>query len=151
MALKNFQIQAGRGNIFELNFDGKNVVVIDDSYNASVVSMKAGLKHAENLKKILGKKRLVAALGDMLELGDKSDELHEEVVNHLGQLEVDFAVMVGKKMGLSAQKNLTKSHLIFSDSSSANLEVRNFLRDGDLLYLKGSRGTKMEILIKNLL
>ena len=112
--------------------------------------MLSGLDHATNLKKSLGKKRVVAALGDMRELGEKSVELHEEVTNYLAQLHIDFAVLVGSNM-IAAAKNLpANSYKTFPDSAAAGLEIKDFLQDGDILYLKGSRGTKMEKVIENL-
>jgi len=150
LVLKNLKTYDGRGKAIEIKIDEKNITIIDDSYNASVPSMLAGLEHATNLKKTLGKKRVVAALGDMRELGEKSVELHEEVTNYLAQLHIDFAVLVGENITLAA-KNLPKnSYKTFPDSSAAALEIKDFLQDGDILYVKGSRGTRMEKIIENL-
>lgn len=150
-ALKNLQIPAGRGKVSEVKFGEKNVTIIDDSYNASVLSMRAGLEHAADLKKILHKRRVIAALGDMLELGEKSVELHDEVANYLAQFHIDFALLVGENMTKAAKKLPKNSYKTFPDSSSASLEIEDLLQDGDILYLKGSRGTKMEKLIENLI
>ncbi len=145
-ALKNLQSKDGRGKITECN----GVAIIDESYNASLLSMRAGLEYAVGQKKFLGKKRVVAALGDMLELGEKSSEIHEKTVNFLSEFGIDFAVLVGEKMSAAA-KNLPKnSYQIFPDSSNASLAIKDLVRDGDILYIKGSRGMKMETIIKNL-
>jgi UDP-N-acetylmuramoyl-tripeptide--D-alanyl-D-alanine ligase len=128
----------------------KNITIIDDSYNASLLSMRSGLEYAANLKNALGKKRVIAALGDMRELGEKSDELHEKVVKYLEEFHIDFAVLVGESMKKASQKLPTKLYKTFFDSTVASLEIEGFLNDGDILYLKGSRGTKMEKLIENL-
>jgi UDP-N-acetylmuramoyl-tripeptide--D-alanyl-D-alanine ligase len=150
VALEELEIPDGRGKAFVIKIDGKNVIVIDDTYNASVLSMKAGIDHAMNLKKILGKKRVVAALGDMLELGEKSVELHEEVIEHLKNSHADFAVLVGKEMTRAAKILPANSCKAFPDSAAASLEIKGLLNDGDILYLKGSRGTKMEKIIEQL-
>lgn len=139
---------AGRGNAFEVKVAGKNITIIDDTYNASVLSIEAGLEYALELKVALNKKRVIAALGDMLELGEKSVELHEEVANYLAKLHINFAVLVGKNMTEAAKKLPQNSYKTFLDSSSASLEIQNLLKDGDILYLKGSRGMKMEKLIE---
>ncbi|MBU6140200.1 MAG: UDP-N-acetylmuramoyl-tripeptide--D-alanyl-D-alanine ligase [Proteobacteria bacterium] len=145
-ALKNLQNKEGRGKIIEWN----GIPIIDESYNASLPSMRAGLEYASNQKKFLGKKRVVALLGDMLELGEKSAEIHEKTVNLLSEFNIDFAVLVGEKMSAAA-KNLPKnSYQTFSNSSSASLAIKDLLRDGDILYVKGSRGMKMENIIKGL-
>lgn len=150
LSLKQIEESAGRGKVTEIKIDNKNITIIDDSYNASVLSMKCGIEYVTNLKKILGKKRVVAALGDMLELGEKSVELHEEVANYLNQFHIDFAILVGEKMTESSKKLPKNSYKTFLNSTAASLEIKDLLQDQDILYLKGSRGTKMEKLLENL-
>ncbi len=140
----------GRGKAFEINLAGKNITIIDDSYNASVLSIEAGLEYAIELKTALNKKRVIAALGDMLELGEKSIELHEEVANYLALLHINFAILVGKNMTEAAKKLPNNSYKTFSDSATASLEIQDLVQDGDIIYVKGSRGTKMEKIIENL-
>jgi UDP-N-acetylmuramoyl-tripeptide--D-alanyl-D-alanine ligase len=145
-ALKNLEIKNGRGKISQIN----GITVIDESYNASVLSMKAGFEYALNVKSAQNKKRIVVAIGDMLELGEKSEELHKKVVSFITELGIDFVILVGEKMS-SAAKNLSKnSYQTFSDSNSAALAASKILRDGDILYVKGSRGMKMENIIQKL-
>ena len=86
----------------------------------------------------------------MLELGEKSVELHEEITNYLKEFEINFAILVGEKMTDAAKKLATNSYKTFLDSTAASLEVEGILEDGDILYVKGSRGTKMEKLIEKL-
>lgn len=148
--LTKFENSLGRGKAFEINFEGKNLTIIDDSYNASVLSIKSGLEYAVELKSALNKKRVLVALGDMLELGEKSVELHEEVTNYLAQLHINFAVLVGQNMIESAKKLPKNSYKTFPDSSAASLEIQDFLEDGDIVYVKGSRGMKMEKIINKL-
>lgn len=150
LELKLLENGNGRGNIFDVNFDQKNVTIIDDSYNASAISIRAGLDHILDLKSALAKTRSVAALGDMLELGSKSQELHAAVAQYLQEFSIDFAILVGEKM-IEAAKNLPQdSYITFLDSASASLEIKNLLKDGDILYVKGSRGMKMEKLIEKI-
>jgi UDP-N-acetylmuramoyl-tripeptide--D-alanyl-D-alanine ligase len=150
-SFKNLETTSGRGEIFEKKIDGKNIIIVDDSYNASVLSMRSGIEYANSLKQNLRKNRVIVALGDMLELGKNSVELHKEVIKFLEEFKIDFAVLVGKNMTEAAQKNLKISHKTFLDSSSASLEIKNFLQDEDVLYIKGSRGIKMEKIIENLI
>lgn len=150
-AFKKLQTPSGRGKIIEAEIAAKKIIIIDDSYNASLLSMRAGLEHAANLKKILGKKRLVVALGDMLELGEKSIELHQKVVDYLREYHVDFAILVGSQITKAAKKLPTNFHQTFPDSSLTSLQIQEFLNDGDILYVKGSRGMKMEKIIENLI
>ena len=65
------------------------VKIINDSYNASYDSMKAGL---EILSKMSSKRR-IAVLGDMLELGDFSKDLHEKVGDEVLKNKIDFLIV----------------------------------------------------------
>ena len=116
----------------------KKILVIDDSYNASLPSMKAGIKHAINLKNLLGKNRVVIALGDMLELGTKSAQIHEEVLEFASNLKIDFAILVGSNMALAC-KNIDLKAVIFANSNLASKEISGLLENDDILYIKGSR------------
>ncbi|MBM3579322.1 MAG: UDP-N-acetylmuramoyl-tripeptide--D-alanyl-D-alanine ligase [Alphaproteobacteria bacterium] len=146
-ALKNLESKAGRGKINEVN----GIAIIDETYNASLPSMRVGLEYARNIKEKLGKKRIVAALGDMLELGEKSADIHEKVINSLAEFGIDFAVLVGEKMSAAAHILPENSFKTFPDSLSASLEIQALLRDGDVLYVKGSHGMKMDKIIEKLL
>lgn len=147
-SLQNLVSVSGRGKILQVNVDGKNITIIDDSYNASVLSMRSGIDHLAGLKKSLNKKRTVAILGDMLELGEKSVELHNEVTNYLKEFQIDFAVLVGEKMTNSA-KNLDKNfYKTFLNSTLCAHEIKSLIADGDILYVKGSRGISMEKIIE---
>lgn len=147
---EQIEISAGRGKISEIQTDNKNILLIDDTYNASLPSMKAGIDHAINLKKSLNKKRVVVALGDMLELGEKSLEIHIEIIKYLSENNVDFAILVGENM-IKASKTLAENkYQTFDNSLNASLEIKSFLQDDDILYIKGSRGIKMENLITKL-
>lgn len=148
---QNLENPKGRGNISEIEIDGKKIIIIDDTYNANAVSMKSGLEYAAFLKKSLNKNRVIAALGDMLELGDKSFELHEEVMHNITEFKIDLALLVGEEMSLAAKiinKNICKN---FPNSQTASLEIKDLLQDGDILYVKGSRGMKMENIIEKII
>lgn len=149
-AIKNYSSTDGRGKISEIQIADKNIVIIDDTYNASVLSMKAGIEHASNLKKILNKKRVICALGDMLELGEKSLELHHKVIAYLKEFNIDLAILVGGQMTNASSEIKIENFQTFANSNEAGLNTFNLLEDGDILYLKGSRGTKMEKIIEKL-
>jgi UDP-N-acetylmuramoyl-tripeptide--D-alanyl-D-alanine ligase len=149
-SLKNYTNTSGRGKINKAKINNKNITLIDDTYNASVLSMRSGIENASNLKKILNKKRVVCALGDMLELGTKSNELHGKVMDYIKEYKIDFAILVGKRMEEVSKKLEKNSYVTFPDSSTASQEIESFLNDDDILYLKGSRGTRMEKIIEKL-
>jgi UDP-N-acetylmuramoyl-tripeptide--D-alanyl-D-alanine ligase len=148
--LKNFSSSEGRGKVSDIIVNGKKITMIDDTYNASILSMKAGLQNCEKLKNILHKNRMICALGDMLELGEKSLEIHREVLDFVKEKNFDQIILVGKQMNAVNQDVKLKNSKNYLDSTLASLEFSEILNDGDIIYLKGSRGMKMEKIIEKL-
>lgn len=132
--------------------DGVNgSFLIDDTYNASPLSMRAAL----DALKIIKAKRKIAVLGDMLELGKFSLQAHESIGMIAGDSS-DFLVTIGSRAkfiaetamsagGLSA-KNI-KSFVRVEDSVEF---VRSLLKSGDLVLIKASRGIGLDRLIDEL-
>ena len=149
--LKNLQAAKGRGEIIERKIGEKNITIIDDSYNANVSSMKAGIEYLADLKKILHKKRAIAILGDMFELGEKSPKLHAETLEALNNFSIDFALLAGDAMKNSAKVLDKKNYKTYLNAAALSLEIKDFLQDGDILLVKGSRGMKMEKVIEEIL
>jgi UDP-N-acetylmuramoyl-tripeptide--D-alanyl-D-alanine ligase len=86
----------------------------------------------------------------MLELGEKSLEIHEEVLNFVKEKNFDQVILVGKQMNQVNQNIKLKSSKNYPDSISASLDFESVLNDGDIVYFKGSRGMKMEKIIEKL-
>lgn len=144
-ALADISFGDKRGKITQLKIDGKNITVIDDSYNASILSVAAGLEHAANLKQSSKSKRVVAVLGDMLELGESSVAIHTQVAEFLKKFKIDFALLAGNSMRhAAAALDQSIPHLHFKNSDELALAIRKIINDGDIFYIKGSRGMKME-------
>ena len=106
------------------------VVFIDDTYNANPDAMKASL--ATFAGQMSGCKRRIAVLGDMFELGEKSEALHREVFDFAASLGLDAVFAVGKAASACA------CTAAFPDASSAKEGVAPFLREGDAVLLKAS-------------
>jgi len=148
-ALKNYCPPKGRGNLIK---GIKNTYIIDDTYNASPQSVEAAL---ENLKNLAGKGRSIAVLGDMLELGSISEDAHLEVGKKVRELDINYLFTVGVRandIAKGAQKAGMYKDRIYS--FDANLELGKFLQDkmeeGDTVLVKGSRGMKMEEIVKEI-
>jgi len=127
--------------------------IINDSYNANPASMLAALE-ALAVSKTSG--RRIAVLGDMLELGEKSAELHQEVGRKIPQLKIDLLITVGDKaehLARGAVKNGMPAGAIRSleDKKSVAQYLFSLIKAGDTVLLKGSRGMKMEEILKWLL
>ncbi len=122
------------------------VHVLNDSYNANPQSMRAAL---ETLCRLRGAGRAVAVLGYMAELGDDAPRFHEEVGRAAAELGVDLLVAVGQHaetMGAGAVgAGLAAAALRTApDAAEAASQLRETLREGDWVLLKGSRSMGME-------
>lgn len=121
---------------------GKNgSTIIDDSYNASPVAMRAAL---DTLRSIPATHH-IAVLGDMLELGKYSDEEHRAVGSYAASF-VSGLVVVGKRARLIAEAaiaaGLPADHIrIFSNSVEAGEALAKEIGVGDVLLVKGSQGS----------
>ncbi len=158
-SLENYHQTSGRGAPISVCFQNKNLLIIDDSYNASIVSVKSGLEYAEKLFQTSNQKRLLFALGDMLELGQSSLQIHEQAVSQALSKNFDILILVGKEMSraveaISQSADFNKSKItkirLFDDSKLAAEKIEELILDGDLIYVKGSRGTKMERIIQQI-
>ncbi len=139
--LGDLNLQQGRCNIKVVN----GISVIDDTYNSNPMSVESGLKL---LSYFQGRK--VAILGDMLDLGNSSKELHIKLVNIIIACKIDLVFTVGNNMKVLYKhlpNQLKGNH--FNNSKEVAITQRFFA--GDTILVKGSRGMKMEIVVKNLL
>ena len=128
----------------------KNAVILDDCYNASPISVQAGL---ETLN-YFSKRRKVAILGDMLELGKYSDEAHQEIGKEVAK-KVDFLICVGEKAKLIAESaikhNFDKNKvLIFNNSESAKKMIKKEIGNFDVVLVKGSHAMQLDKIVDEL-
>ncbi len=118
--------------------------VINDAYNANFDSMRMAI---DILKNYRGRK--VAVLGDMLELGDFEEIMHERTGEYLAYNKIDILIAVGKnadcyKKGAMDFGMEEKSIHVFSDIPQAKKHIMDIICKGDTILIKGSRGSSME-------
>jgi UDP-N-acetylmuramoyl-tripeptide--D-alanyl-D-alanine ligase len=134
---------------------GGGVRVIDDTYNASPHAVQSALNAAlllvgEAKREVGGvaRRSLVVALGDMLELGAHSGQAHAEVGDQVAFLHPAAFVAVGNEMRLAARAAEASGECgevrTARDSTEAAVMLRELVRPGDLVLVKGSRGMRME-------
>ncbi len=135
----------GRGEIITLKQNGRELLLIDDSYNANPLSMRASLEVFANLPKNNGKKILL--LGDMLELGKNAERFHKELEPLIIKADPDIIFLVGKHMRSLADIFRAKKSdiLVKHDEKIENIEdeIINKLDFGDMIMVKGSLGTRL--------
>jgi UDP-N-acetylmuramoyl-tripeptide--D-alanyl-D-alanine ligase len=108
----------------------------------------------KNYQQILQNDRLILILGDMLELGEKSLELHQEVLDFALQQKPDLLILVGKNFTKSIANYVAKLQntnlIVYSNSNLIACSIFGLLQNKDFIYIKGSRGIKMENIINYL-
>lgn len=139
----------GRMNVIEGKF---GTTVIDDTYNASPVAMEEAFRTVENLT-TEGKK--IAVIGDMLELGKHSLEEHLRLGEFAAKIFSEL-VLVGiraKDMKDAAIKGgMDIEHIaMFDTSEQAGEHTRSIMAKGDIVFVKGSQGMRMERAVERLI
>lgn len=125
--------------------DKNGTIWINDAYNANPDSMKAGL---DWLAEFIDCKKLMLVLGDMRELGNTSDEAHEKILTlAVEKFPGAKIVAIGEAMCKTAANDFFKNKICaFKNSADAVDYVRKNAVQGTNVYLKASRGTKLEII-----
>ena len=144
--LLNYSPPEGRGNLIEI----KDLLIINDTYNANPMSMVAALDLLDEIGKV-EKKRRVAILGDMFELGKNELAEHEGVGEYAFQ-KADYLIAVGergRKIEEGARKGGMEGDRLIWVRSAGDLlgKMKNFIKPDDLVLIKGSRAMKMERVI----
>ncbi|MBU0530898.1 hypothetical protein KJ910_00155 [Patescibacteria group bacterium] len=133
----------------------KGSVLIDDSYNAAPASMIAAIDLLREFPMVEDNQR-IAALGDMLELGQYSEEEHRRVGQHIVERGIDVLVTAGERAHDIAQAAIDfgmdedKIHE-FKSSQEAGRWLDAKVDPGDVVLIKGSQGTRMEKVTKDLM
>ncbi|MEJ0063061.1 MAG: UDP-N-acetylmuramoyl-tripeptide--D-alanyl-D-alanine ligase [Alphaproteobacteria bacterium] len=148
-ALASYTPPEGRGARHEIALpDGGSITLIDESYNASPVAMRAAIA-------VLGQSapggggRRIAILGDMRELGQTAPRLHAELAEPLIAAKIDQVYCCGHMIqGLLASVPSSMRGRYAADSKSLAAMVAPELRGGDVVLVKGSKSVHMEAVIE---
>ena len=126
--------------------------IIDDTYNASPASMKAGLSVLCGYE-TTGRK--IAVLGDMFELGSRTKEYHYEVGEFAADQTFDELILIGtnaEQIGKAMKDK--KSNIpvrVMDKKEDAVAYLKEHLGEGDVVYLKASNGMKLKEITKALM
>ena len=118
--------------------------IINDCYNANFDSMKEGI---QNLIKYEGRK--IAVLGDMLELGDYSEELHRNVGKVVNDNNIDILITVGEEAKY-IDDEVTKEKYHFDNNEDAIKYIKSIINKGDNILVKASNGMKFIEIVNSL-
>ena len=147
--LGSFRPFSGRMEIIKLR---NGAFLIDDSYNANPASVREALMSLKDLK---SNHNAYVFLGDMLELGDQSEEMHRKIGMLMATIGVHALFLKGDFAGVTAagarEGGLSPDNIFFlleQDSGVGYLKER--LKKGDWILVKGSRGMKMEKIVSQI-
>lgn len=150
-AFANVAAPKGRGQRHRLALGGGTYELIDDSYNASPVSMRASFEVLKAAQPGAGGRR-IAVLGDMLELGPAAPELHAGLAEPLAAAGVDLVFTCGPNMRRLHDALPHARRGAHAANSDALLPlVQAALRAGDAVVVKGSLGSRMGRIVDALL
>ena len=144
--ISEFKLTAKR---MEIETIKNNIKVINDSYNASYDSMKAALEVMQNSEA----PRKIAILGDMLELGEYSKELHEKVGEQVVKNKIDVLITIGKNAKNISNKarelGMDKIYA-FDNVNEAILKIEKIIKSKDLVLLKASNSMNFSKILDEL-
>ncbi len=145
LALKNANnISSKRMEVNEYS----GIKIINDTYNSNPASVKLGLETIYDYKS-KGRKHII--LSDMLEMGKYSESEHLNIGKILKGMNFDFNYFYGK-MSFNTFKGTKglKNSFYFDSKIDLSIFLQMNIKEGDILYVKGSRGMKMEEVIQNI-
>ena len=148
--LSNYKSGEGRGRVHNVKRYGKLFKFIDESYNANPLSVKTAINNFRKIKKKNFKKYLF--LGDMLELGKKSDSLHKSLSKVINNSDIDKVFIKGDK-SLITYRNLDKIKRgnIFQQDEDVDFTFKSIIANNDYLMIKGSNATGLNNLSKKII
>jgi len=153
-AAKTFsQIQPskGRGARHAVKAGKIEFLLIDDSYNASPVSMAAALRVLADIAPARSGRR-IAVLGDMLELGRDEEKFHRDLADDAEAAGIDLVFAAGTRMAAMYDALPERLRGGRADSSTdLSPIIAKSLRDGDVVLVKGSAGSKTGLIVRDLL
>ena len=135
-----------KGRLYPVEIN-EHCLLIDDTYNANVDSMKSAISVLKNYPAFR-----IFAVGDMAELGNESAQCHQEVADFVQQAGLDLIVSFGKEsvvIGANAQHHFTDKQAM-SDFLLPIISQKIAEKQPLVLLAKGSRSQKMETLIADL-
>lgn len=128
----------------------EDYTIIDDSYNASPEATKVSM----DVLKSISRKKSIAVLADMLELGDEAEKEHYNVGKYAAKKEIDTLLAIGelsKFTAKGAEENGCKNVKTFPSNNAAYEYLKNIIDHDCTILVKGSRGMHTDEIVKKLI
>jgi UDP-N-acetylmuramoyl-tripeptide--D-alanyl-D-alanine ligase len=146
--VKKIQATDGRGAKTKVNISkNESFYIVDESYNASPTSMKASINNLS----LVNEGRKILVLGDMLELGDKSKDLHLSILPVILSAKIDKVYCCGNFMKDLFDKLSSEIKGVYSDKSEDLIPfIKEDLKNKDNILIKGSHSMNMSLIVNSL-
>ena len=133
----------GRGLVNKIIISNKKINFIDESYNASPVTMKNCIDYFDKIK-ISKRNKKFLILGDMNELGDQSIKFHKMLINQIKKTKIDFVILCGEYFKIVLKKNdINKKIMLLSNENNIYEFLFNNVHNNDTILVKCSNSTKV--------
>lgn len=141
--IKNVELSSNRMDIKTNN----GITIINDTYNANIDAVLYAVK---NLGTFTGRK--IACLGDMLELGDFSKEIHSSLGEKINKDDVDILITVGLLSEYTHKSALLKgiNAIHFNSNTEAIDYINEIKKENDIYLVKASQGCKFIEIVDNI-
>lgn len=129
----------------------KGILFINDAYNAAPTSMTAAIQFVQTTS-IREDKWLV--LGDMLELGENEKQFHEQIASVIDESKISRVCLFGPRMKWlyeQLKNKFAEANLLYTNDDYEKIVqyIHRYADDQSLILLKGSRGMKLETILKS--
>lgn len=129
-----------------------HVTIINDSYNASYESVKAALEYIASIKA----NKKIAVLGDVLELGDFSKKMHEQIGEEVIKNKIDVLITVGKEAKYIAKKAIEEGMqklqvYHYQENKEAIQKIKQIQEKQDVILVKASNGMHFDEIVEGIM
>ena len=128
--------------------NSNNITIINDSYNASYESMKVALEYLSSIEA----NKKIAVLGDILELGEFSKQMHEKVGEEVAKNNIDILIAVGKEakniVNNAIKFGMNKNNVYhYNNNEEATNKIKKVAKEGDIILVKASNGMHFDEIV----
>lgn len=146
--IENFELTKNR---MDIKKNSKGVTIINDCYNANYDSMKAAIEYISKMNV----KRKIAVLGDMLELGEYSKDLHEKVGEEVAKNNIDILITVGEEsqniVNSAIESGMNRNDVFnYKTNEKAIGKLKQILKREDAVLVKASNGMHFNEIVKEI-
>ncbi len=147
--IKEFELTKNR---MDIKKNANNVIIINDCYNANYDSMKVAIEYLSKINT----KRKISVLGDMLELGNYSKNLHEKIGEEIVKNKIDILITVGEEskniVNKAIELGMNKENICHFDTNEAAIKIlKEILKPEDAVLIKASNAMHFNKIVEEII